>query len=147
LKGGVESITEMPSKDNTQKYLNTIYKSETNSEEHLSDVQQATSITKPEENFADVQQAFLTVSTVEEKHAYSLLDLDPERQEIIESSFVAEIDLPRLTAEDFIPEPINEFALLRMQEGKIKHEWIQKSILEVQGLIKENTFSLEHMPE
>ena len=30
-----------------------------------------------------------------------------------------------------------------MSEGAIKHEWIQKSILEVQGLIREKTFILD----
>jgi hypothetical protein len=34
-----------------------------------------------------------------------------------------------------------------MREGAIKHEWIQKSILEVQGLIKERTFLLTETPK
>jgi hypothetical protein len=147
--GGAESISEMPSKDNKQRYLDTIYKSETSSLQHLSEVQQAFDKLKtspPEEHFSNIQQAFLTVSTVDEKDAYLLMDLDCKKQEIIECSFVSEIDASLLAAEDFIPEPINEFALDNMSEGKIKHEWIQKSILEVQGLIKENTFSLTETP-
>jgi len=56
-------------------------------------------------------------------------------------------EIPEFTAEDFIPEPSNEYALVKMPEGKIKHEWIQKCIVEIRVLIKENTFSLDHLPE
>jgi hypothetical protein len=99
-----------------------------------------------------VQQAFHTVETVAEKdtYTYMILNLDSKRQDhfanFIEESDDITVNVPKFSTEDFIPEPINEFALIRMNEGKIKHEWIQKSILEVQCLVKENTFSLDHTP-
>jgi hypothetical protein len=61
FEGGVESTSKMPCKDNTQSFLNTVFKSETNSQEHLSEVQQAfvNLKTNPkEEHFSDVNKLF-----------------------------------------------------------------------------------------
>jgi hypothetical protein len=135
FEGGAESVTETPYKENKQKHLNFIYKSETNSLKHLSEVQQA----------SVMEQALMTVSEVKEKDPYLLLNLNPKQMQNLQSQINYEIEetaeqfpLTQLRAEDCIPEPINEFALLRMPEGKIKNEWIHKSILELQGLVKEN---------
>ena len=137
FEGGVESISEMPTKDNKQKLM--IYKSETNTEENMLKIQ--------EDSMKDEQQAFHTVETINEKDAYTLLELNPENREKTENCLMEEMEKPEFTAEDFIPEPSNEFALVKMPEGKIKHEWIQKCIVEMRVLIKENTFSLDHLPE
>jgi hypothetical protein len=50
-------------------------------------------------------------------------------------------------AEDLIPEPINENAVIRMNNNAIKQIWIQKSIIEMDSLLREKTFSLDFMPE
>ena len=146
-----------------------IYKSETNMEENLLKTQgiPLTMEMMEQENLKDncnyckqthpkhlsqdsldeEQQAFHTVETIHEKDAYALLELNPESRIKTEECLLKELDKPEFTAEDFIPEPSNEFALIRMPEGKIKHEWIEKTIVELRGLVKENTFSLDHSPE
>ena len=167
FEGGTESISKMPSKDNKQKLM--IYKSETNAEENLLKTQgvpltmemmeqenqkdncnyckQKHTKHLSQESLDEEQQAFHTVETIHEEDAYALLELNPESRIKTEECLIRELDKPFFTAEDFIPEPSNEYALIKMPEGKIKHEWIQKTILEVRGLIKENTFSLDHLPE
>jgi hypothetical protein len=131
----------MQSKDNKHKLNNTkydplqkTYKSETNYNENLS----------------KTQQAFLIVSETSETHtddSFQELYHETLNEEEMEWALMSAIEPMSPCADEYIPEPRDEWALIKMNEGKIKHEWIQKSILEVKGLIKENTFSLDYMPE
>ena len=45
-----------------------------------------------------------------------------------------------VSADDFIPEPINEHAMIKVKNISIKQTWIDKSIAEMESLLKENTF-------
>ena len=87
-----------------------VFQSETNYIDHLS----------------NVQQAFLIVSNTAEQDDNNIEDIAS-----LEHCLMVEAQPISISAEDFIPEPINEHALIKMKNISIKQTWIDRSIAEM----------------
>ena len=73
----------------------------------------------------NVQQTFLIVSNTTEKDTNTIEDIAS-----LQHCIMVEAQPISITAVDFIPEPINEHALIKMKNISIKQTWIDKSIAE-----------------
>ena len=122
-----ENCLPTPCKDNSNNCQpDLVFQSETNYIEHL----------------GNVQQAFIIVSNTSETDNNTIEDIAS-----LQHCSMMEAQPISVSAEDFIPEPINEHALIKMKNISIKQTWIDKSIAEMESLLKENTFSLDIMPD
>ena len=94
-----------------------VFQSETNYIEHL----------------GNVQQAFLIVSNTNKTDNNTIEDIAS-----LQHCLMVEAQPISISAEDLIPEPINEHALIKMKNISIKQIWLDRSIAE--SLLKENIF-------